>query len=100
MADDIVHRGAHGLGEAAVADVGRDRLLHVDDVVVADAVQLGGGDAGLDVGSDDVEHFGGQAAGHPHQLDFLRSFEVHGHAAIIADPAGNLNAAVAADAPS
>jgi hypothetical protein len=50
VADDVVDRGAHGLREAAVADVGRNGALHVHDVVVADAVQFLGGDTGLDVG--------------------------------------------------
>ncbi|KAG0778142.1 hypothetical protein G6F22_011413 [Rhizopus arrhizus] len=81
VADDVVDRGAHGLGEAAVANVGRNGALHVHDVVVADAVQFLGGDTGLDVGGADVAHFAGQAAGDAHHLDFLRGFQIHAHGA-------------------
>ena len=37
VADHVVHRSADRLREAAVVDVARDRLLLVDDVLVADA---------------------------------------------------------------
>ena len=67
-----------GRREAPVADVGRDRLLHVDDVVVADAVELVGGDAGLHVRRDHVQHLGGQAAGHAHLLDLFGGFDGDG----------------------
>src|SRR5690606_33841264 len=70
VADHVVDRGAHGLGEAAVADVGRDRPLHLQDVVVADPVELLGGDPGLHVRGDHLQHLGGQAAGDAHLLDF------------------------------
>ena len=63
VADDMVDRGAHGLGEAAVADVGRDRLLHVDDEFVADAGRVPRCvTPGPDVLADHVQHVGGQRA--------------------------------------
>ena len=62
VADHVVDRGADGLREAAVAHIGRDRLLDLDDVVVADPVQLIGGDPGDHVLADHVQHVGGQAA--------------------------------------
>ncbi len=40
VANHVVRRGADGLGEAPVADVGRYRLLGLDDEVVADPVQF------------------------------------------------------------
>src|SRR5690606_8806694 len=86
VADDVVDRGAHRLGEAAIADVGRDRALHVHDVVVADAVQLLGGHARLHVRGNDLEHLGGQAAGDAHLLDLFGGLEGNGHPRIIADP--------------
>src|SRR5690606_19859577 len=85
VADHVVDRGADGLGEAAVAHVGRDRALHVDDVVVADAVQFLGGHARLHERGDDLQHLGGQAAGDAHLLDFGRCLQVD-HGRIIADP--------------
>ncbi len=91
VADHVVDRRADRLGEAAVADIGRRRLLHVDDVVVADAVQLFGRHARLDVGSDDVEHLAGQTAGDAHQFDFLGGFQIHAHGAHYRRSGANLN---------
>ena len=71
VADHVVDRGAERLRKALVADVGRDRLLHVDDVLVGDAVELLGRDAGLDVLAHELEHLGGEAAGDAHLLDLL-----------------------------
>src|SRR5690606_19971465 len=76
---DVVDRDAGGLGIAAVADVGRDRALHLHDVVVADAVQFLGAHARLHVRGDHFQHLGGQAAGDAHLLDFFGGLEVHGH---------------------
>ena len=45
-----------------VAHVAGDGLLHVDDIVMADLVELVGGDPGLDVLADHGQHFGGQLA--------------------------------------
>ena len=79
VADDVVDRGADGLGEAAVADVGRDRALHVDDVVVADAVQFLGAHARFHVRGHHLQHLGGQPAGDAHLLDFCRGLGGDGH---------------------
>src|SRR5690606_1039418 len=84
VADDVVDRGAHRLGKTAVADVGRDRALHVDDVVVADAVELLGGHARLHVRGNDLEHLGGHAAGNAHLLDLFGGLEGDSHPRIIA----------------
>lgn len=54
-----------------VVQGGRDGLLHIDHVVVAQAVELAGGHAGLDERFDVVEDFGCQTAGHPHSFDFF-----------------------------
>ena len=62
-------------------------MLYVDNIVVAQAIQFLGGDPGLDVFADHLQHFGGQAAGDAHLLDFLGGLQVQGHARIIADPA-------------
>ncbi|MNJ72496.1 hypothetical protein D3C77_691530 [compost metagenome] len=62
-----------------VVERGGDGLLNVDDIVVADAIQLLGGDPGLDVGLDHFQHLGGQAAGDAHLLDFFRGLDGHGH---------------------
>src|SRR5580692_2909703 len=71
VADHVVHRGTDGLGEAPVIEVRRDGALDMDDVLIAQPVQLLGGDAGHHVGPDHVEYFGGQPAGLAHlQLFF------------------------------
>jgi len=84
VADLVVDRGADRLRERAVArrgvvKGGRNRALHADHVVVAQPVQFAGGDSGPDVGSDEIEHFGRQAAGQAHALDVRGSFDDDGH---------------------
>jgi hypothetical protein len=39
VADHIVDRGADRAWEALVVQWGRDRALHIDDVLMADAIQ-------------------------------------------------------------
>lgn len=80
MADHMVDRGADRLGKALVVQRGGNRLLLVDDIVVADAIQLLGGHAGLDVFADHFQHFGGQAAGDAHLLDIVGRLDGDGHA--------------------
>ena len=77
VADHFVDRGADRLGKAVVVQRRRDCLLHVDHVVVADAVELAGGDAGLDIGRNHFEHVGGEAAGDAHFFEFFGG--VYGH---------------------
>src|SRR5690606_16632657 len=84
VADDVVDRGADRGREAAVADVGRNGALDIDDVVVADPVQFGRGHAGLHVGGHDLENLGRQAAGDAHLLQVGGGLELDGHPAIIA----------------
>ncbi len=79
VADHIVHRSADGLGEAVIVERGRDGLLHVDHVVVADGVQFVGGDARLDVGGDHDQHIGGQLAGNAHLFNLFRCLDFNGH---------------------
>ncbi|MNP65256.1 hypothetical protein D3C76_1608330 [compost metagenome] len=79
MADHMVDRGADRLGEALVVEGRGNGLLHVDDVVVADAVQFLGGHAGFDMLADHLQHFGGQAAGNAHLLDFGGRLDGDGH---------------------
>ena len=74
VAHHFVHRDAHGFREAVVAEAGGDGLLLVGDVLVTDTVQFAGGHARFDVRLDDLQHFGGQAAGHAHFLDVIRCF--------------------------
>jgi hypothetical protein len=79
VADDVVDRGADGLGEAAVVEVRGYGLLYLHDMVVAEAVEFVGGDARLDVIADHVEDLGGQAAGLAHLLLLFRGLEGDRH---------------------
>ena len=78
----VIDRGADGLGETAVVERCRNRLLLVDDVVVADAVDLIGGDPRLHVRCDHLEHLGRQPAGHTHLIDLFRCLDGDAHGGI------------------
>ena len=56
-----------------------NRLLHVDDVVVTDVVQLVGGHAGLYVLFDHFQNFGGEATGHAHAGDVFSGLDGYAH---------------------
>src|SRR5690606_8276416 len=79
VAHHLVNRGANRLGKTAIAQAGGNGFLHIDDMVVADLVEFGGGDAGLDVGADHVEHFGGHTASDAHFGEFVGGFDNYGH---------------------
>src|SRR5690606_10189153 len=79
VADNFVDRGANRLGEAVVIQRRRNHLLHVDHVVVADAIEFAGGDPGYNVGFYHLQHFGGETAGHAQFVDFLGGFYGYGH---------------------
>jgi hypothetical protein len=79
MAHLVVHRGADGAREALVVERRRDGLLLVDDIIVAQLVELAGGDPGLDVRPYHAQHLGGEPAGDAHFLDFRGGFDGDGH---------------------
>ena len=68
VADHLVDAGAQRLGEAAIAQRGGVRAL-VDEELVADPVQLVGGDARRHVAAHQLQRLRGDAAGVPHPLD-------------------------------
>ena len=79
VAHDMVDGCADGLRKAPVVEGRRNGLLHVDDVIVADAVQLGSGDAGLNMRPDHLQHFSCEPAGNAHFLDFFGCFDGDWH---------------------
>ena len=79
VADHVVDRGADGFGKAFIVEWGRDGLLLVYDVIVANAVEFAGTDTGLHMRRDHLEHLGRQTAGGAHFLDFFRGFDGDGH---------------------
>ena len=80
VADGVVDRGADRLGEALVVEGGGDHALHVDHIIVADAVQFLGGDARNDERGDHLQHLGGEPSGHAHFFGFLGGLDGDAHA--------------------
>ena len=70
VADHVVDRSADGLRETLVIQGCRDCLLGLHDEIVADPVELAGGDAGLDRRADHVQHVRRQPSGNAHRLLF------------------------------
>src|ERR1051325_10895913 len=62
-----------------VSEGRRNGVLAPDHVVVAQVVQLAGGDARLHVKGDEVEHLAGQPPGDAHALQLFRSLQYNGH---------------------
>lgn len=57
-----------------IAETGGNRVLFVDDMIVAQTVQFSGADAGDNVFCNHLKNFGGQATGHAHFFDLFRGF--------------------------
>ena len=72
VADDVIDRGADGLGVAAIAER-RRHCAAIDDVVVAEGIEGLGGDAGLDQRRQRVEHLGREPAGLAHRRERVRT---------------------------
>ena len=79
VADHMIDRRAQRLLETLVTDIGRDRFLHIDDVLVGEAVEFLGADAGFDVRNQYFQHLGGEAASDAHLLDLVRCFDSDWH---------------------
>ncbi|MNZ45711.1 hypothetical protein D3C78_633720 [compost metagenome] len=62
VADHVIDRRTHGFREAVIPHIAGYGFLHVDDVVVTQAVEFIGGNPGLDVGGNHRQHLGGQLA--------------------------------------
>src|SRR5439155_19496823 len=58
-----------------VVECRRHDMLHVDLVVVGDAVELAGGNAGFDVRREVIEQLRCQASGHAHLGDFVGALD-------------------------
>ena len=88
VADHVVDRGADRLGKAVIVERRRGGAELVDDVVVAQLVQVACADAGFHVGGDHLQHTGGLAAGFAHLLDFFGRLDgyVHGISVWVVSP--------------
>ena len=78
MAHHVVNGGANGFRKPVIVKRGRDRLLLVDHVTMADVVNLVGGHAGADVRADHVKDLGGQAPGLTHAGNVRWGLQAHG----------------------
>src|SRR4029077_12824481 len=67
----------------AIAERRGNRLV-IEDVVVTELVELGGADAGLDMGRDEVERLGRQPTGTAHALETLGAMNLD--RALVAPP--------------
>ena len=79
MANHLVDRCADGLGETVIIERGGYGVLHIDNIVVADFVQLGSAHAGADVFANHFQYVGGKSACHAHSGDFFGRFNAYIH---------------------
>jgi len=94
VADLVINRGADRfwvglIARGAVVQGGGNRALHIDHVVMAEPVELPGGDPGPDMGANEVQDFGGETARDPHGVDFGARFELDGHKGLESQVAGS-----------
>jgi len=54
-------------------------MLHIDLVIVRDAIELSGRDTGADMRSDEIEQLGGEFACDAHLVDLFRGLDGNGH---------------------
>ena len=79
VADHLVHRRTNRLRKAQVADIRRNRLLRIDDVVVAQRVEVVRRYAGTHVFADHREHVGGKPSGYAQRRNIVGSLVCNGH---------------------
>ena len=79
MAYLVVDRGADGSGEATVVQRGRDGLLLVDDVIMANAIELVCRDPRPDMFFDHDQDISCQLAGNSHFFYFIGCFYRYAH---------------------
>src|SRR5690606_11726577 len=84
VADAVIDRGANRLrvrraATGRVVQRGGDGALHIDHVVVGEAVQLFGGDARFDERGEVVEDFAGQTARQPHAVQVATGLDGDAH---------------------
>ena len=62
VTNNVVYRRADGFRKAIVIQWGWDGFLHIDDVVVANLIQLAGANPRLHMRANHFQYFGGQLA--------------------------------------
>src|SRR5712692_9774893 len=86
VADLMVYGGTDRLGKGLVSgrcvvEGSGDGFLLVNDELMTEAVELTGGDAGLDLRRDEVEQFPGEPPGDAHLPDLFGGLQMYRHAA-------------------
>jgi hypothetical protein len=79
MTNNVIDRGANGLGESAVIQWRWNGLLMFSNVAVTNVVQFTGRNAGLDIRSYHAQHLGSQLPCHAHLLYVFLAFQCNGH---------------------
>ena len=79
VADRVIDRGTDRFRKSLVIQRCGNDLLHIDHVVVTDAVQLVRGYTGDNVGLYHFEHLRRQAAGNPHFFYFIGRLDADAH---------------------
>ncbi|MNI17218.1 hypothetical protein D3C73_705800 [compost metagenome] len=77
MADHFVNGCQHRFRIAEITDVAGNRLLHIDDVLVTQAVEFLSGDACLHMGCNHRQHFGGEHGRGAGSGDVRRGVDTH-----------------------
>ena len=79
VTNNVVYRGADGFRKAIVIQWCWNGLLHIDDVVVTDLIQLAGANSRLNVWAYHFQDLGGQLAGYPHFHNVVSCFNLNRH---------------------
>ena len=83
VANNVIHRCADTGRKAFVTHVGRNRLLSLNNVFMAQAVKLGGTNAWTHVRTNHLQDFSRQTASNAHFFDILFGFDSYLHGSII-----------------
>ena len=91
VANHFVHRRADRFRKAFVVKRCGDRFLHVNDMIVANAVNFAGRHAYFDLRSDHLENLRGETARFAHGINLSVGFGYHGahqRLSAVMDPQG------------
>ena len=73
----VINRGTDGFREALVIQRGGDRILFVDDIVMAQSIEFIRCNTGFYVRPYHLQDLAGQTAGNAHFFDFFWRFDVY-----------------------
>ena len=91
MANHLVYRRADRFGEAFIVERRRDRFLHVNDVIVTNAVNFAGRHTHFDLRPDHFKDLCSETARFAHGVNFSVGFgcnSAHQRLPVVLDPEG------------